>query len=383
MASPLDDDYDPDPPGALAWTASILVVLAFALGLLLYPPMSEAPKTAPADWLLLIGRFHPIILHLPVGALSLLALLELLCMTPAGRRRFEDAAALTLWVGAASAGMAVLAGILLSREGGYEGPNFILHQNMALVGTIGIMLALLLRLGAMGRPKSEMLHAYRVVFAASFGLMGLGAHFGGNMSHGSKFLTEYAPPALRAPMQNMEKWFISLVSKPKAEAAPQAAVAAQGSAPDAAAPKPAPVPAPGPKAPDSSAKPAPMPATVAKDDAKKVFEHLILPIFEAKCNKCHNEDKAKGDLRLDNYEVTMAGGESGKNIVAGKPEESLTMQRLALPLDDDEHMPPEGKEQLTAAEVALLRYWISAGASATLKVSEAQFPAEAKEAVKF
>ena len=126
-----------------------------------------------------------------------------------------------------------------------------------------------------------------------------------------------------------------------------------------------------------------MPATVAKDDAKKVFEHLILPIFEAKCNKCHNEDKAKGDLRLDNYEVTMAGGESGKNIVAGKPEESLTMQRLALPLDDDEHMPPEGKEQLTAAEVALLRYWISAGASATLKVSEAQFPAEAKEAVKF
>jgi hypothetical protein len=279
--------------------------------------------------------------------------------------------------------MAVLAGILLSREGGYEGPNFILHQNMALVGTIGIMLALLLRLGGMGRPKSEMLHAYRVVFAASFGLMGLGAHFGGNMSHGSKFLTEYAPPALRAPMQSMEKWFVSLVSKPEVEAPPQTTPVLEAPATKPAlAPAPAPTPTPAGK----PAEPAAMPASVAKagpsSDGKKVFEHLILPIFEAKCNKCHNEDKAKGDLRLDNYEVTMAGGESGDNIVAGKPDESLTIKRLALPLDDDEHMPPEGKEQLTPAEVALLRYWISAGASATQKVSEAQFPAEAKPAVK-
>jgi hypothetical protein len=114
---------------------------------------------------------------------------------------------------------------------------------------------------------------------------------------------------------------------------------------------------------------------------KLVFRDLILPIFEAKCNKCHNEDKSKGDLRLDTYEMAMQGGENGRNFVAGKPDESLSIQRIALPVDDDEHMPPDGKEQLTPAEFALLRYWVQAGASATQKISEAQFPPEAKEAL--
>jgi len=137
-----------------------------------------------------------------------------------------------------------------------------------------------------------------------------------------------------------------------------------------AAPVPAPTPVP------------PAPAATPAGNEKLVFQHVILPIFEAKCNKCHNEEKSKGDLRLDNYEVTMKGGENGSNIVAGKPDDSLTIQRILLPLDDDEHMPPDGKEQLTPAELAALRYWIQAGASATQKVSEAQFPPEAKEAVK-
>lgn len=118
------------------------------------------------------------------------------------------------------------------------------------------------------------------------------------------------------------------------------------------------------------------------EGTKLVFQHVILPIFEAKCNKCHNEDKSKGDLRLDTYEMAMKGGENGSNIVAGKPDASLTIQRILLPMDDDEHMPPEGKEQVTPAELAAIRYWIQAGASATQTVSEAQFPAEAKEAVK-
>ena len=126
-----------------------------------------------------------------------------------------------------------------------------------------------------------------------------------------------------------------------------------------------------------------MPGPAASGGGEKlVFQHVILPIFEAKCNKCHNEDKSKGDLRLDNYEVTMKGGENGSNVVAGKPDDSLTIQRILLPSDDDEHMPPEGKEQVTPAELAAIRYWIQSGASATQKLADAQFPPEAKEAVK-
>jgi mono/diheme cytochrome c family protein len=136
---------------------------------------------------------------------------------------------------------------------------------------------------------------------------------------------------------------------------------------------------PVPAAPAPSTVPAPAPAAGGTD--KLVFQHVILPIFEAKCNKCHNEDKSKGDLRMDTYEMAMKGGENGNNFVAGKPDDSLSLQRIALPTDDDEHMPPDGKDQLTPAEIAAIRYWVQAGASATQKISEAQFPPEAKEAL--
>ena len=117
------------------------------------------------------------------------------------------------------------------------------------------------------------------------------------------------------------------------------------------------------------------------DGTKLVFQDVLMPIFEAKCNKCHNEAKSKGDLRMDTYELAMKGGENGDNIVAGDPDKSLTVQRMALPLDDDEHMPPEGKDQMTPEETALFRWWIQEGASATLTVKDAKFPPETQTLV--
>jgi uncharacterized membrane protein/mono/diheme cytochrome c family protein len=362
----------------LVWVITLLLIVGFVIGLLMFPPLYDSPKEDASSSVLFVGRFHPILLHMPVGALGLLCLMELLCFTRRGEESFGAGALLTLLVGSAGSVMAVMAGIMLSREGGYQGGNFTLHQTLALVGTAGVLLALVIRIYAMGQGSRELMHAYRAVFFGSFGLMGLGAHFGGNMSHGSKFLTEHAPEPMKSQMIGMEKWMLSFVEKPKAkEPAP---------APEAPTPAPAPVqptPAPVAVAPSPTPTPTPTPpAPAPASDEKLVFQHVILPIFEAKCNKCHGEEKQKGELRLDTFEFTMQGGENGDNIVAGKPADSLTMQRIDLPEDDDEHMPPEGKDQLTPAETAAIRYWIQAGASATQKVSEAQFPPEAKEAVK-
>lgn len=385
--SSFSQESDAPPSYTLVWVASLLLIVGFITGLLIFPPLYEAPTTEASRSVLFVGRFHPIVLHLPVGALGLLCLMELLCLTRRGEQSLGAGALLTLWVGAAGSVMAVLAGIMLSREGGYEGGNFTLHQTLAIVGTSGVLLALVIRLFSMSQGNRELMHAYRAVFLGSFGLMGLGAHFGGNMSHGSKFLTEHAPEPMKSQMIGMEKWMLSFVEKPKAPAPAQPAL--PSTAPTAPTP-PAPAPTPPlalattPTPPVNSAPtPAPPAMTAEPTEATKlVFQHVILPIFEAKCNKCHNEDKSKGDLRLDTYEMAMKGGENGNNLVAGKPDESLTIQRILLPMDDDEHMPPEGKEQVTPAELAVLRYWIQAGASATQKVSEAQFPPEAKEAVK-
>ena len=119
------------------------------------------------------------------------------------------------------------------------------------------------------------------------------------------------------------------------------------------------------------------------DGTKLVFQDVLMPIFEAKCNKCHNEEKSKGDLRMDTHEMLMKGGEAepGKSVVPGKPDESLALARILLPLDKDEHMPPEGKDQMTPEETALFRWWIQEGASATLTVKDAKFPPETQTLV--
>tara|TARA_R110002096_G_scaffold16106_34_gene55259 strand:- start:17101 stop:19917 length:2817 start_codon:yes stop_codon:yes gene_type:complete len=91
------------------------------------------------------------------------------------------------------------------------------------------------------------------------------------------------------------------------------------------------------------------------------FYRDIAPILEFQCVECHQADKIKGDLRMDTHEWIMKGGDSGAAIVPGKPEESSIIDRITLPEDDVDVMPPEGGT-LSEKEIALLENWIKAGA---------------------
>lgn len=112
--------------------------------------------------------------------------------------------------------------------------------------------------------------------------------------------------------------------------------------------------------------------TSAHADATKsqLYKDLVAPVLEAKCNKCHGTEKPKGKLSMVSIEAILKGGNEGPAVVAGKVGESPLLQRVNLPLNDDEHMPPEDKEQLTAEETALLAFWISSGAKASGTVAE-------------
>ncbi len=97
-------------------------------------------------------------------------------------------------------------------------------------------------------------------------------------------------------------------------------------------------------------------------DQAIVFDHVIKPIFLKKCISCHNPDKLKGKLILGDATSILKGGKTGKLFVAGKPELSLLLQRIHLPLEEKKHMPPKGEIQLSEDEITLLYHWIKANA---------------------
>jgi hypothetical protein len=113
-------------------------------------------------------------------------------------------------------------------------------------------------------------------------------------------------------------------------------------------------------------------ALPAQADATKsqLYKDLVAPVLEAKCNKCHGTEKPKGKLSMVSVEAILKGGNEGPAVVAGKVDESPLLQRVFLPMSDDEHMPPEDKEQLTEQETALLSFWIGSGAKATGTVAD-------------
>jgi hypothetical protein len=96
--------------------------------------------------------------------------------------------------------------------------------------------------------------------------------------------------------------------------------------------------------------------------AEPTFAAVVLPVLEQRCSNCHGESKQKGELALHTEAAIRKGGENGAVLVAGKPDDSELLRRLLLPLDDEDHMPPEDKAQPSAAEIEVLRDWIAAGA---------------------
>lgn len=105
-------------------------------------------------------------------------------------------------------------------------------------------------------------------------------------------------------------------------------------------------------------------------DSSALFTATIEPIFEAKCYGCHNTRKAKGNLVLTSVEGILKGGETGALWSSGDAAASLLVDRLLLPIDHDDHMPPKDKSQLAEDEINFISLWIEAGADMEKEIRE-------------
>lgn len=93
-------------------------------------------------------------------------------------------------------------------------------------------------------------------------------------------------------------------------------------------------------------------------DSLQVYNDLVKPLLEKKCISCHNQQKMKGELSLADTLAILKGGKNGLLFEPGQTASSLLLQRIHLPLEDEHHMPPQGKIQLTAEEMYVLEGWV-------------------------
>jgi len=95
--------------------------------------------------------------------------------------------------------------------------------------------------------------------------------------------------------------------------------------------------------------------------APPTYERDVAPILRTYCAGCHNDADREGDLSVERFASLRTGGaEAGDPIVAGDPDASVMLRRIASTAAD--HMPPAEGPQPTPAEVAVLRDWVAAGA---------------------
>src|SRR5687768_10991429 len=88
------------------------------------------------DWIIqFFGRFHPLVVHLPIGILFLAFLFECLARV----KRFNNLSAAvqpSLLIGSIFAFASVVTGLFLSEEGGYEDALLQRHQNFGIATAV-------------------------------------------------------------------------------------------------------------------------------------------------------------------------------------------------------------------------------------------------------
>lgn len=280
------------------------------------------------DFALFLGRFHPLIVHLPIGFFLLVALAEAATFHPRLRSRVEPALGLLVPLSAIAALAAFLMGQLLALEGGFPAGALGWHRRLTLLALIG-MAACWVLFERQHQKDGRGRAAYRGVLGLTLGLLSLGAHFGGTMTRGESYLSKYAPGPLKPLLGTPE---------PENPGKSTLAPAAPGAEP-------------------------------------LVYRDVIQPLLTKYCVDCHGAEKQKGKLRLDSLELVLKGGEDGPAVVAGAPSKSLLVTRMLLPLGDDDHMPPKDEPSPPPEAVELLEFWIERGASPSLKVRDALPPA--------
>ena len=258
-----------------------------------------------------LGRLHPLILHLPIGIYSLACIMQFLF--PTQRKPDQATMQFVLSVGWLSALLTLVFGWMLSSSGDYNESAIVLHKWSAVCF---LLFATCLSIVHHLRVREEWaVKIYPIIFFLLMLMMLITGHFGGELTHGENYL--FAKEDDQSALAN-----------------------------------------------DSVVK-----MDISDTSRATVYDAMVVPVLQKKCITCHRAEKIKGGLRMDQYELILKGGKGGEVLIPGDPENSVMIQRMLLDMNDDKHMPPKGKAQLSDQEIDLIHWWIQNGARKDIMVA--------------
>ena len=226
---------------------AILSLVLF--GLLLIPLDGTVNNT----FVFFIGRFHPIILHLPIGGLAALFVMEII-NSYRPQLNLDSACSILLWFSVITVIPSAILGFVLASSGNYDDELLNLHK------WLGWLTALVCVWLLYFNSKSK--KTYRVFLYTNVIFLLFTGHFGGQLTHGKDYLTKYMPISMKKVL-NIDDERNYLVVDRKIDSLSTGAT---------------------------------------------YYTNQIKPIIENYCYKCHGQEKQKGDMRFDNIDWDMVNG---------------------------------------------------------------------------
>lgn len=266
------------------------------------------------DWVLkLLGRFHPMVVHFPIGLLVIALFLELFIVLRKNQG-LREGVNWMVYCGGFFALLSAVLGYLLRVKDEYSGDLVMDHQYLGISTALlaGITIVLL-RYSLRGKFKN--LLYYRISLLLTVALVGFTGHLGGALTHGEDYLTSVLPGGQENNQQRNSGDLLAALSQTDSLSLHQ----------------------------------------------KEQLSVEVRAIFAKNCYQCHSANKNKGELILSTKEGFLAGGESGEVVTKGHPAKSELYRRVTLSPNDEGVMPKKGKV-LKKEEIALIELWIEQGA---------------------
>lgn len=264
-----------------------------------------------------LGKAHPLVVHLPIGFILIALVSEWFFVSKEDESRKNLINYMWLLSFLATLAAAIC-GLLLANTGHYKSSTLTIHQWTGIALTVFTLGLYLHKTNVLSLHSKASLILKTAVVALLF----ISGHNGGKLTHGASYMNEYLP---FASDKGIDK-------------------------------------------PDLS---------VYELDSIAIFSHVVQPILNQHCVRCHTNGDSRGGLNLSSYDEIIAEASKSRLLEAGVSGKSDLFKRMTLSRDDERFMPPSGTSP-TFKDIRVIQWWIDSGAKNEKGVSAEGIPSDIK-----